>query len=435
MDIRNGLITAYAGISASVGASSGINFYKSTGSYFTIFNNGRAWFGSGTPVDGGYQVDIAGVLRGTNTATNSDVMVFQGALSALSFQSRASVTTWTSWIRITGGGLQGISNIHIGGGGNTISSSAANEQRNVLIAPSFNNNMATQGNTVVGFQAGLNLTVGSYNTLIGHNAGSNLTNGSNNIILSGTGAAGSGLVSASNNIILGHGSGAGSGDNSIIIGGSGLSPVYPAGFNFSNKVIFASDSTFTSGIYSNFYPHGVMMGNIDVIDLSIIAQSAASASFGNNSNRERGAYVGLYGGARSLRPQSSASHGGVNLGFITTASLGSTSAVVVAEVDNIVNTANGAFRINPTHHFIVGTNFTPSASLTSQVYVIGNSFISGSTSFSGSTTFTGSLIMSPSSSFVLPLSASSAPQTGSAYWSGSSLFIWNGLRYMSSSFA
>ena len=53
----------------------------------------------------------------------------------------------------------------------------------------------------------------------------------------------------------------------------------------------------------------------------------------------------------------------------------------------------------------------------------------------GSLQITGSLIMSPTSSFVLPLTASNAPQTGSAYWSGSFLFVWNGTRYMSSSFA
>ena len=40
-----------------------------------------------------------------------------------------------------------------------------------------------------------------------------------------------------------------------------------------------------------------------------------------------------------------------------------------------------------------------------------------------------------SGSFVLPLSQSAAPQIGSAYWSGSLLFIYNGTRYMSSSFA
>jgi hypothetical protein len=43
--------------------------------------------------------------------------------------------------------------------------------------------------------------------------------------------------------------------------------------------------------------------------------------------------------------------------------------------------------------------------------------------------------MRVSGSFILPLSQSVAPQTGSAYWSGSLLFIYNGTRYMSASFA
>jgi len=43
--------------------------------------------------------------------------------------------------------------------------------------------------------------------------------------------------------------------------------------------------------------------------------------------------------------------------------------------------------------------------------------------------------MRVSGSFILPLSQSAAPQTGSAYWSGSLLFIYNGTRYMSASFA
>jgi len=40
-----------------------------------------------------------------------------------------------------------------------------------------------------------------------------------------------------------------------------------------------------------------------------------------------------------------------------------------------------------------------------------------------------------SGSFILPLSQSVSPQTGSAYWSGSFLFVWDGTRYRSSSFA
>jgi hypothetical protein len=43
--------------------------------------------------------------------------------------------------------------------------------------------------------------------------------------------------------------------------------------------------------------------------------------------------------------------------------------------------------------------------------------------------------MRVSGSFILPLSQSVAPQTGSAYWSGSFLFIYDGTRYRSSSFA
>jgi hypothetical protein len=53
----------------------------------------------------------------------------------------------------------------------------------------------------------------------------------------------------------------------------------------------------------------------------------------------------------------------------------------------------------------------------------------------GSLNVTGSLILTPTSSFVLPLTASLSPQTGSAFWSGSFLYVYNGTRYMSSSFA
>jgi hypothetical protein len=61
--------------------------------------------------------------------------------------------------------------------------------------------------------------------------------------------------------------------------------------------------------------------------------------------------------------------------------------------------------------------------------------LNGILDISGSVAITGSLLISPSSSFVLPLTASVSPITGSAYWSGSFLFIYNGTRYMSSSFA
>jgi hypothetical protein len=61
--------------------------------------------------------------------------------------------------------------------------------------------------------------------------------------------------------------------------------------------------------------------------------------------------------------------------------------------------------------------------------------LNGILDISGSVLITGSLSISPSSSFVLPLTASASPTVGSVYWSGSLLFIYNGTRYMSSSFA
>jgi hypothetical protein len=67
--------------------------------------------------------------------------------------------------------------------------------------------------------------------------------------------------------------------------------------------------------------------------------------------------------------------------------------------------------------------------------------VSGSSNFIGSITVTGSItgsIFTPiSGTFVLPLTSSVGPNipTGSAYWSGSFLFIWDGVQYRSSSFS
>ena len=64
----------------------------------------------------------------------------------------------------------------------------------------------------------------------------------------------------------------------------------------------------------------------------------------------------------------------------------------------------------------------------------GSFSVSGSLTITGSLNVTGSLVMAPTSSFVFPLTSSVAPPTGSAYWSGSFLFVYNGTRYMSASF-
>lgn len=98
----------------------------------------------------------------------------------------------------------------------------------------------------------------------------------------------------------------------------------------------------------------------------------------------------------------------------------------------------------------VSGNLTSTGTIIAQTLVVQTvtssiEFITGSTrngtllsnthQFTGSVGITGSLIMSPSSSFVLPLTVSASPTIGSAYWSGSLLFVYNGTRYISSSFA
>lgn len=83
----------------------------------------------------------------------------------------------------------------------------------------------------------------------------------------------------------------------------------------------------------------------------------------------------------------------------------------------ISNTGNISF-------FITGSNTNPSFNFT------------GSTIISSSVLITGSLRMHYSSSLELPLTASYfTPFTGSIYYSGSFLFVWNGTRYMSASLA
>jgi hypothetical protein len=89
--------------------------------------------------------------------------------------------------------------------------------------------------------------------------------------------------------------------------------------------------------------------------------------------------------------------------------------------------------------------FRPSASLTdsTDVFVINTAGVEviGSGRITGSLTvtngITGSIFTPVSGTFVLPLTSSVGPNipTGSAYWSGSFLFIWDGVQYRSSSFS
>ena len=404
MDIRNGLITAYAGISASVGASSGISFYKSTGSYFNLFNNGRLWIGSGTPVDAGYQMDIVGASRVTGN--------------------------WT----ITNGSLYAPNTNYL-----QLSSYAAATDRNFLIGYVGANNLNVTGsyNLIVG--AGLNTNFPMYTGSYTLNAGTYIAGTQNTIITAG----GSTLTSAtaSNAVIIGNTNwnyiGAPTINNSIILGNG-----FYAGANWSmDRSVYIGHTA----------PLGVTVQQFIGINSSLNSTENNTMAIGNtgyvgsnspvridNVYFNNGNLTG-YPAAPVIINAGKAATGSTNIAGVNITIAGGKGTGNAAPGDVVfstpTSTGSGILYHTLVDRWYVKANtgtFTNRNTLAATSYSLD---VSGSSNFSGSVYFTGSVFMSPSSSFVLPLSASTSPLTGSAYWSGNFLFVWNGLKYVSSSFA
>ena len=95
----------------------------------------------------------------------------------------------------------------------------------------------------------------------------------------------------------------------------------------------------------------------------------------------------------------------------------------------ITSTQTGSFATTGSNNFNGNTTITGSLNISGGLATFRNGL-----TLTGSLSITGSLVMSPTSSFTLPISRSSSPSTGSMYWSGSLLFVYNGTRYMSASF-
>ena len=120
--------------------------------------------------------------------------------------------------------------------------------------------------------------------------------------------------------------------------------------------------------------------------------------------------------------------------------IGTTSPTVRLDVSGSARITNGlsvtsSLAVNGTSTLSNGqTTIQGSSATTGNALVVSNSTPSTilTVQNNGQVLITGSL--SISGSFNLPLSQSTTPQTGSAYWSGSFLFIYNGVRYMSASF-
>jgi len=162
----------------------------------------------------------------------------------------------------------------------------------------------------------------------------------------------------------------------------------------AGNILSSADNVYTLGAastrFTNIYSAN---GVISTLFNAIIRASSNSILFGSNQTNYWGGFIG----------NSSTSPGNLILTYTSSAGLGGDNGYKL----QIYSTGSAS----------------------------GSLFVNGTSSFTGSVNITGSLSMSPSSSFVLPLTASASPTIGSAYWSGSLLFVYNGTRYMSSSFA
>lgn len=381
MDIRNGLISAYNGISASLGTSGQFNVNKSTGSYFTIFNNGRLWLGSGTPVDAGFQADIVGTLRvGGNLSLTSDNGIILGT-------SNEKIALCNSAANIT---ATGASSISIGvnsyaSGSQTIAigkSTIGTGYGQVLIG----NSITETANYTVRISDVLRIggTATRRDTAIGQGSLSTTS-------VEGSTAIGAGSYAA--------------GDVSIALGvwsyaPSGLTFVAGAGGTVGEEKSI-TNVYFGSGVQRG-YANGsaIYYTNGSGVSYTINGSGATGSNF-------QGGNITIAGG----KGTGTGAPGDIIFSVSSTGSSGP------------------ALQTLSNRWYIKGQSGT----LTNKIGAYSSSLVS--IDVNGIVIVTGSLFMSPSSSFVLPLSASSAPQTGSAYWSGSLLFIWNGTRYMSSSFA
>jgi hypothetical protein len=395
MDIRNGLITAYNGISASLGTSNQFNINKSGTNYLNVFNNGRLWLGSGTPADAGYQMDIAGTAR------------IQGALSintttvnSLTFDNvGTNGSPYIRWLYYPDGtnSQKTLLFVYKTGLLNGSIYIAPNSQvGNPGYAPAGNNNYVFGGgaslvsgssNTFIGYAAGLELTSGTSNTFVGNQSGRNIIGGGSNIaICSGGGNMTTG--DRNNTICIGNIDNSGGGtsldiDNTIVIGGQNINSLYVGAYR--------------SSIPSATYP-------------STFTINSSGAATGSTNSIGASLRIAAGRGTGIAIP--------ADLIFATTVT-GSSGAVYQTLTDRWYIKGNSGTLAN--------RNISHTSSFAMD--------ISGLVGITGSLIMTGSIFMSPSSSFVLPLTASSSPLIGSAYWSGSLLFIWNGTRYMSSSFA
>jgi hypothetical protein len=391
MDIRNGLVTAYNGISASLGTSNQFNVNKSGTSYLNVFNNGRVWIGSGTPVDAGYPIDFQGTVRIANT--NNLTFGSSGGIRIGEGAAIPSVYASSGLIAIGNSSFVSMSANYFGNA-IAIGSGAGTRIEGLSIGPSA---ISAGGVNIWSGDTSFTGGVFIFSTLsVSSSAAvainSTIGNGSLNFQNVGINAT----ILGNNNI----------GISSFI--GPGISSSFAVGqpgdnnnFGDINSVI--SDVYFGSGI-DRTTKGGVRRTGFGW-PYTINGSGASGSNFAGGNIR-------IAGG----KGTGNAIPGDIVFATPVTGSSGV-----------IFQTLSDRWYIKGNSGTLANRNISHTSSFAMD--------ISGLVGITGSLIVTGSLIMSSTSSFVLPLTASSSPLIGSAYWSGSLLFIWNGTRYMSSSFA
>jgi len=407
MEIRNGLITAYNGISASLGTSNQFNINKSGTNYLNVFNNGRLRIGSGTVVDAGYQADIVGTIRvqgpiyttfGTsslniiaNTATGAQTADRGILIGTSTFTASSAVSLAIGQGTTIGAGT---GNIAIGFGTNANSAGIAIGGTNGIGATA-NGGIAIGGGVVSngGIAIG-GLTSNSAAVALGNTAQAVATNAiaiGLNVLASGSFSI---AIGDRASIPANHGA-------TIVLG------LFARSTNSRQLIIGGNDVSNLYSINDVYIGGGVQdLNNGNATSVTI------NASGGGNATNTTGGNIRIAGG----KGTGNAIPGDVIFATSVTGSSGTT-----------LQTLTDRWYIKGNSGTLANRNISHTSSFAMD--------ISGLVGITGSLIMTGSIFMSPSSSFVLPLTASSSPLTGSAYWSGSLLFIWNGTRYMSSSFA
>jgi len=459
MDIRNGSITAYNGISASLGSSNQFNINKSGTNYLNVFNNGRLWLGSGAPVDAGYQLDVQnGDVRFKTLVIKNDsvynISIGNGAANAPAggysvFIGALAGETSTNLVYTIGIGYAA------GYGTNDASHSvflgtqagqyAARSQYAHMIGngAGFNSNDSQYSN-FIGNNAGRTAYSASYSNFFGREAGNGAYGSSNSNFIGNQAGLQGNRMTYTNIIGAGGAALASSIDNSTFIG----KDVAYSATNITHSLFIgaaagrlangASYSTFIGYQAGANYTHIVTGSHNIVIGTNITTPDAGSNGTLNIGGVLFGAnlYTTVSGNPSKL--------GQANGQIGINAPIPNAAAAL-----DIVSTTRGllpprtnttASITNPPRGLITyvtsssseGLYYYESGSAPTWKRVISNI---GPQSISGSLAMTGSIFMTPSSSFVLPLTASSDPLTGSAYWSGSFLFIYNGLKYVSASFS